>query len=972
MRTLVVIVLLCGSLWAATVVATPSGTGTHSGADWSNACNGLTGNCALSALARGDTLYLAGNGHYTTSGGTFSTAVSGTTTITVKGATASDHGPATGWTSSLGVDVHQALLDGGNCSVFPGCVFAIFTTGYWVINGQVASSASTPSTYGFAISFPDCTHDIEGFHYGNGPGQTIQGIQIKYVALDASSCGSTSIGRTLVNMSAQGLHTGNTFSHFYCSGNANCISIRAGDNGNISQNDLVEYGYIVSAFSDVSHHGTAVSSWSTNNMLFRYNQIYSCTGTACLSAELPSTNALIYGNIFANNTGSNNGTIASTSGDYWQNTSVLNNVFATNAASGGNWWAGCVFGDGSCSSATGNVLEDNIIWNQNCALNGGDSPTHDYNSYLSCLDTAPTDAHGQVKSLNPFTNTAASNYTLISAPVSSCASSVAVCGGLNESGFYTVDLLGNTFGANGQWERGAYAFVAPQGACGVSGDTNVHIPASYDTFTPPALGGSYVDATFGCKVTRLTDGINNPGTQTCTNATCQGKHFYSLIAPDNADHSMVDVTLNGLPAIIAGPVTTYASPGTILVKQSNFPTSNLTSQGFVVWDIVDPLTFYYTATNKFNMGKITGLPGCAATNSCTIATTTLATFSSYTAVSLMDDEDISEDGLHYYLGAHSGSAINDAGCASPSQLCDLLYIGLDATGGNATTATLLGTPLTGAYWHKIQAALGNYYQLENLNNGGNAVEYKPDGSTYLTLLTTSHHDFIHRPSDNAELLFGAGWNTGAAGNICAHHNGSGSVTTSNGTMILCALEVFLPGNSSYGTPPATAPASHWSTRDLSGQWAIFEAESYGPGTCPNSANPYCEPGVAPATTTMTAWGLYDGEIDAFKTDGSQVLRLAHHRSRSGAGYWAGSRAAISRDARYVYFDSNFDSCPTSGGCGSQTTTNDPNYTDLYVISFSGGSSSPPQTAPTAVIFAELKKSDSTTIQPTVTQYKGEK
>ena len=478
---------------------------------------------------------------------------------------------------------------------------------------------------------------------------------------------------------------------------------------------------------------------------------------------------------------------------------------------------------------------------------------------------------------------------------------------------------------------GSYRALANN--CGVSGDTSVHVPPNYDTFTPPALGGSYVDSTFGCTITRLTDSINNPGTQTCSNATCQGKHFYSLIAPDNEDHTMVQILLNGLPAIVEGPVITYASPGTILVKQSNFPTTNLTSQNFVVWDIVDPKTFYYTASNKFIMGKIAGLPGCAATSSCTINSTTLATFSSYTAVSLMDDEDISEDGLHYYIGAHSGSAINDAGCAQPTQLCDLLYIQLDATGGNATTATLLGTPVTNGYWHKVQAALSNRFQLENLNAGGNAVEYRTDGSTYLTLQTTAHHDFIHRSSDNAELLFGGGWASGGAGNVCPHHAGSGAVTTSDGIMTLCALEVYLPGNSGYGTPPPNAPASHWSTRNLTGQWAIFEAESYAPGTCPNAANPYCEPGVSPATTSMTAWGLYDGEIDAFKTDGSQVLRLAHHRARSGAGYWAASRAAISRDGQYVYFDSNYDSCPTSGGCGSQTTTSDPNYTDLYVISF---------------------------------------
>ena len=48
---------------------------------------------------------------------------------------------------------------------------------------------------------------------------------------------------------------------------------------------------------------------------------------------------------------------------------------------------------------------------------------------------------------------------------------------------------------------------------------------------------------------------------------------------------------------------------------------------------------------------------------------------------------------------------------------------------------------------------------------------------------------------------------------------------------------------------------------------------------------------------------------------------AHHRSRSAEYYWAESRAAISRDGRYVIFDSNMNL--------SDTGLND--YTDVYLI-----------------------------------------
>jgi hypothetical protein len=52
-----------------------------------------------------------------------------------------------------------------------------------------------------------------------------------------------------------------------------------------------------------------------------------------------------------------------------------------------------------------------------------------------------------------------------------------------------------------------------------------------------------------------------------------------------------------------------------------------------------------------------------------------------------------------------------------------------------------------------------------------------------------------------------------------------------------------------------------------------------------------------------------------------VIRLAHHRSRSAEYYWAQSRAAISRDGRYVIFDSNMDL--------ENTALN--NYSDVYMI-----------------------------------------
>lgn len=42
--------------------------------------------------------------------------------------------------------------------------------------------------------------------------------------------------------------------------------------------------------------------------------------------------------------------------------------------------------------------------------------------------------------------------------------------------------------------------------CGQPDDLLVHIPPNWTTFTPPPEGQSYVDPTFGCTVTRVTNG----------------------------------------------------------------------------------------------------------------------------------------------------------------------------------------------------------------------------------------------------------------------------------------------------------------------------------------------------------------------------------------------------------------------------------------------------------------------------------
>jgi hypothetical protein len=128
-------------------------SGNGSGGDWTNACSGFSGSCAVSALVRGDVYYVA-DGSY--GGLTLNRSTSGTSTITIRKATLANHGSDVGWSSTYGDG--QATF---------GDLFLI--TDYWVIDGQTRDENNWSSTaaYGFRI-----TGEIHANTISNGAGSS--------------------------------------------------------------------------------------------------------------------------------------------------------------------------------------------------------------------------------------------------------------------------------------------------------------------------------------------------------------------------------------------------------------------------------------------------------------------------------------------------------------------------------------------------------------------------------------------------------------------------------------------------------------------------------------------------------------------------------------------------------------------------------------------------------------------------------
>ena len=404
--------------------------------------------------------------------------------------------------------------------------------------------------------------------------------------------------------------------------------------------------------------------------------------------------------------------------------------------------------------------------------------------------------------------------------------------------------------------------------CGKLNDTSVHLPPTYDTLTPPAKGQSYTDPVFGCTITRITDAVAT-GWQSAN-------HFYSLETPFNADDSYLFV-FNGYTG---GSPTIVDLGGNTVVPTSNLPGFN--SAVGLVWDLTNPKVFYYTSGQQLLKGTISGTPPNA-----TVASTTLATFSQYSSVVIPDDIDLSSDGLHLWL-------------ADCYQNCTgyIFLVTLNAGNGAATSASQ-STVLSGITHHGMTIVPNNGVFIDGLLYNSNGSLWNGTGAPAGG--TSAHVDFGLSTLGN--VVAASIWGQGTTNNGCPSNYGWSLLDLTTSAVPLCLNDgVQNVGNSSHVSMRDTQ-SKHWITHSVDDS-----------GNCPSSSY-WCYNNP----TNMSGWGLYTGEIIIWDGLGNTV-RLAHHRSRSDETYWAQTRAAISRDGKYIAFDSNFN----QSGKGA-------NYTDVYII-----------------------------------------
>ena len=293
------------------------------------------------------------------------------------------------------------------------------------------------------------------------------------------------------------------------------------------------------------------------------------------------------------------------------------------------------------------------------------------------------------------------------------------------------------------------------------------------------------------------------------------------------------------------------------------------------WSRDDPNTFYYHAGNQLKKYDV-------STDSASV----VHTFSEYSTIDGKGESDMSFDGDHmvfagdnryvfvYQLSTDSkGAAFDTAGKGF-----DSLYI----TPNNNVTIT----------W--LQAGTSRYNGIELFDTNMNFLRQ---------VAHAGGHMDVTRDNDDEVLIW---TNSNDAQPLAGCNNGIVKIRLADATQTcLLSLDWSL--------------AVHISGPDNSGYVFI---ETYAP------ANP--DPGSA-------AWVAYTNEILQIKLDGTEVRRLAHHRSRPLDSYNYMPRVSVSHDGSRLVYNSNYDLQAILGY--------NADYADVYMMNLSGSAAAPAPPAP---------------------------
>lgn len=451
--------------------------------------------------------------------------------------------------------------------------------------------------------------------------------------------------------------------------------------------------------------------------------------------------------------------------------------------------------------------------------------------------------------------------------------------------------------------------------CGLSNDTSIHVPTDWSTFTAPSKGQSYVDSTFGCTVTRITDASTEGWNSSCNGSGCYlpFSHGYSTVSPFNANDSYL-LFGDGWGEYFVTDLT-----GNIVVPMSAMPDCSGTSctqynshdSPWFLWDQSNPNLFYYTKGNALMSGTISG---------STVTTAIVHQFNEYSAINFMDASDVSQDGKNVVIvgGDTSGSSVENV----------FLYDFVDDLKGPIYTTGCTGSVdgPNNSCLHKLIMTADDNLTIDFASdgtepeqglrfwNGATPLPHLQDGTNHIDTGYDLANSSVFVEMGNGQTIQGetnpcpSGWGLDVrqiydmSSSVCLIDIGLHPVDG------LAKQHVSYDGNASQ----PWVGLSFFDDRTDSPEW--FDTDSR--YTAPSSSN----------------WQYPEDEIDVVRVDAqndaTRFYRLARAYSRSEEDYDANPKAAISRDGKYVAFDSNMAYAHSGCPANFQTPTN---CTDVYIV-----------------------------------------
>jgi hypothetical protein len=441
--------IICMSLpaMAATHYVWCGATGKATGVDFTNASTDLP-----PTLTRGDTYVVAGSGSCTYGIYTFDDAESGSTTITIRKASAKLDSAVAGYQPSFA----SAQAVWTTSSDF-GHVWTVSTnSGYLNIDGNPDADTGEASTNcgtscGFAIR---TSHWTTMLQLGVGSSGDCTHVTVRHVEFDNTGAvlGTASgDGKVTDAINGSVCDISNfTIDHSY----AHDIAGQPFD-FNIASGVTAQYNYIARNQSNSAHHSTGLGCSGTN-ITVAYNIFVDIQGSDFMEWHNPGSPAAkgnVYGNIFWQQNPST--TIAVGDGIVACINSVVCNVNVfNNTIYNVTFGASNVYFGGAGSGSSVNVY--NNQWLNSRGVNtvgaAGVTVTSDYNAYESITDSsAPIEPNSIIGKTNYFRNAAGGDFHLASETPSGNNTHALLAANDNDP-----DGISRATADSGIWSRGAY------------------------------------------------------------------------------------------------------------------------------------------------------------------------------------------------------------------------------------------------------------------------------------------------------------------------------------------------------------------------------------------------------------------------------------------------------------------------------------------------------------------------------------